>query len=123
MNLDQSLLSSFHYEIKKSKFISLIYQVNSKEEFEILYHLVKKEHHKARHICYVYQIGTIAKYYDDREPKGTAGKPLYQLVNQYQLDQIVIFVIRYFGGIKLGASGLIRAYVKSANEAIKQLKI
>lgn len=122
MNLDQSLLSSFHYEIKKSKFISLIYHINSKEEFEKLYHLIQQEHHKARHICYVYQIGAIAKYYDDGEPKGTAGKPLYQLVNQYQLDQIVIFVIRYFGGIKLGASGLIRAYVKSANEAIKQLK-
>lgn len=119
MNLNQSILSKFEYEIKKSKFIALVYELKTKNDFENIYKFIKEEYAKANHICYAYLVENTGKYYDAGEPKGTAGKPIYQLLMKLDLNQIAVFVIRYFGGIKLGSGNLIRSYVKSANEAIK----
>lgn len=110
-------------EIKKSKFISYKFNIKSKDDVKLLKEQLKSEHQKARHIVYAYlviengvQSGGMS---DDGEPSGTAGKPLYFLLERNKLNNCILFVVRYFGGIKLGASKLIRAYSKVANDEIK----
>ena len=113
-------ISTYKYEIKKSKFIAYFYLINSQEEATKVLSDLKKEHKKARHIPYAYKVKTTAKKSDDKEPNGTAGTPLYNLLENNHLENCLIAVVRYFGGIKLGAGGLLRAYVNAANNAIKR---
>ena len=114
------LISSYTLEIKKSKFISYYYEVNSKEEIDIVLDNLKKEHKKARHIPYAYKISNTAKKSDDKEPSNTAGTPIYNLIEKNNLENVLICVVRYFGGTKLGAGLLTRSYLNAANEAIKR---
>ena len=74
---------------------------------------LKKEHKKARHVCYAYRVGQKSKSNDDGEPKGTAGRPLLELLHKKELNNIALIVVRYFGGTKLGAGRLLRTYVQS----------
>lgn len=111
------LLNEITYEVKKSKFIGLYYEINSIEEVDDILNNLKKEHKKARHFPYAYKIGSKVKKTDDKEPANTAGTPIYNIIDKKQLDNVLIVVIRYFGGIKLGAGGLFRAYSKAASEA------
>ncbi len=115
------LVNTFTLEIKKSKFIAYYYIVNSKDEVDIILDDLKKEHKKARHIPYAYKIDNLIKKSDDKEPSNTAGTPIYNLIIQNNLNNVLICVVRYFGGIKLGAGPLMRAYLNSANEAIKKV--
>lgn len=113
------LLNSSEITIKKSKFIGLYYEINNVEEVnEILIHL-KKEHKKARHMPYAYKIDNNIKKSDDKEPSGTAGMPILNIIEKNKLNNCLIIIIRYFGGIKLGASGLLRAYNSAAKDTIK----
>ncbi len=114
------LLNTFTYEIKKSKFIAYYYEINSKEEAETILIDLKKEHKKARHIPYAYKVENTSKKSDDKEPSNTAGTPIYNLIERNNLNNCLIAVVRYFGGVKLGAGGLLRAYVHTAKEAIKK---
>ncbi len=114
------LIKEYTYEIKKSKFIGLNYQVNTKEEVEKILNNLRHEHKKARHIPYAYKIGAQAKKSDDKEPSNTAGSPIYNIIERKNLDNTLIIVIRYFGGTKLGAGGLTRAYGTTANEVTKE---
>ncbi|AWX42769.1 proline dipeptidase pepQ [Metamycoplasma cloacale] len=106
------------YEIKKSKFISYLFNINSKEEAKEILNNLRKEHPKAKHIVYAYLINNDLEisngYTDDREPKGVAGIPLYKLLENKNLTNKGIFIVRYFGGIELGKSNLLRAYLTSA---------
>lgn len=113
------LLNSYTYEIKKSKFIGLYYEVDTIEEVNLILEDVKKEHKKARHIPYAYKIDNNIKKTDDKEPSGTAGMPILNIIEKNNLNHTLIIVIRYFGGIKLGTGGLIRAYSTTAKEVIK----
>ena len=113
------LINTSTYEIKKSKFIAYYYQIDSKEEAEQILINIKKEHKKARHIPYAYKICSIVKKSDDKEPSGTAGSPIYQYIEREKLDNILLVVVRYFGGIKLGAGGLLRAYSNAIKEVLK----
>lgn len=113
------LINTFTYEIKKSKFISYYYEVNSKEEVDEILSNLKKEHKKARHIPYAYKIDNIVKKSDDKEPSNTAGTPIYNIIMNNNLNNIFICVVRYFGGIKLGSGLLTRTYLYSAKEVIK----
>lgn len=113
------LINTFTYEIKKSKFISYYYEVNSKEEVDEILSNLKKEHKKARHIPYAYKIDNIVKKSDDKEPSNTAGTPIYNIIINNNLNNTFICVIRYFGGIKLGSGLLTRTYLYSAKEVIK----
>lgn len=110
------LLNEYTLEIKKSKFIGLYYEVENIDEVQEILNELKKEHKKARHIPYAYKIGPIAKKSDDKEPGNTAGGPIYNIIERKNLNNCLIVVIRYFGGIKLGAGGLCRAYGNAANE-------
>lgn len=114
------LIKTVTIEIKKSKFIAYAYQVEEEEQAKQILENLKKEHKKAKHIPYAYIINQmIHKKSDDKEPSGTAGFPIYNLLVLNHLDNYLIAVVRYFGGIKLGASGLIRAYANAAKEVIK----
>ena len=104
-------------EIKKSKFIAYLYELNSLDETKQAIEKLRKEHKKANHICYayVYNKEVVAeKCSDDGEPKGTAGYPILNVIKMKKMSNVLVAVVRYFGGIKLGAGGLTRAYTKSA---------
>ncbi len=109
-------------EIKKSKFIGQLFDVFSQEEISNILQELKKEHKKATHICYAYRISQpfSEKAFDDGEPSGTAGKPILNVLQKQDKQNCLLVVIRYFGGIKLGAGGLVRAYSKTASETVKK---
>lgn len=113
------LINEYKYEIKKSKFIGLYYEVESVDEVNEILKELKTEHKKARHMPYAYKIGPLAKKSDDKEPSNTAGSPIYNMINTKNLDNVLIVVVRYFGGIKLGAGGLTRAYLEAAIKVIE----
>ena len=105
-----------------SKFISFAEPVQSADEAKAVIKKYQNQYHDARHVCWAYMIGTERNEYlssDNGEPSGTAGKPILGQINSFELTNIVIVVVRYFGGIKLGTSGLIVAYREAAAEAIK----
>ena len=109
------------YKEKMSKFISFAVPAASVEEAKEIIKLYQNEYHDARHVCWAYMIGTQRDQYlssDNGEPSGTAGKPILGQINSFNLTNIVIVVVRYFGGIKLGTSGLIEAYRAAAADAI-----
>ncbi len=105
-----NLLNTFTLEVKKSKFIAYYYEVSSKEDVKKIYETLKQEHKKARHIPYAYILENTAGKSDDKEPSGTSAMPIYQNLERQKETQKAIFVVRYFGGVKLGASGLTKAY-------------
>lgn len=110
-------------EIKKSKFISSYFEVKNAEDVSKILENIKKENKKATHVCYAYRIvgaEFLEKAFDDGEPSGTAGKPILNVIQKQNLSNVLIVVVRYFGGIKLGAGGLLRAYSKAASEAVKE---
>lgn len=114
------------FKDRGSKFIAYVYPV--KQELDVKFFLseLKKEHHGARHHCYAYRLGADKLNYitnDDGEPSGTAGKPIFGQIQSNDLTDILIVVVRYFGGTLLGTGGLINAYRNAAAEAIKNNKI
>ena len=113
------LINTYTLEIKKSKFMAYYYEVNSKEEIDEIINNLKKEHKKSRHIPYAYKIDNLIKKSDDKEPANTAGTPIYNIIMQNNLNNTLICVVRYFGGIKLGVGLLTRSYLKIAKEVIK----
>lgn len=113
------LIGESFLEIKKSKFYGLLYEINSIEEVDEILESLKKEHKKAKHFPYAYKINNTAKKTDDKEPSGTCGTPLLNVLERNNLNSHLLVVIRYFGGIKLGAGPLLRSYSKTANEVIK----
>lgn len=114
---------SAEFEIKKSKFISHIKNVESEESAREFIQLMKKKYFDATHNCSAWVIGDKQKSNDDGEPGGTAGNPILENIKKNNLINICIVVTRYFGGIKLGAGGLIRAYSHAASLAISAAKI
>ena len=111
--------SVFQIDIMKSKFISILCPISSQEDVETLLKEVKKEYPKARHYIYAYILDQKQKSNDDGEPSGTAGKPTLELLNNQNLTNCLLITVRYFGGIKLGASRLLRTYLDSAIGAVK----
>lgn len=103
-------------EIKRSRFIGQVYHVETQEAIEAILLQIRKAHYKATHVCYAAVLAPTAdrpqwqKASDDGEPSGTAGKPMLEVILNAGLQNILVIVIRYFGGIKLGAGGLVRAY-------------
>ena len=111
-------------EIKKSRFICHVKRVYSEEEARTFIAAIKKEHYKATHNCSAFVIGEksdIKRTSDDGEPSGTAGVPMLGVLEKHGLTNLCVVVTRYFGGIKLGAGGLIRAYAGSVALAIKEI--
>lgn len=108
---------------KKSKFITYAFSLNKEEDVLKYLKDLRQEHKKATHICYAYNYFGHSKYNDDNEPSGTAGSPILNVIMKNNLTNILIVVVRYFGGIKLGAGGLTRTYSNCASEIIKRENI
>jgi len=109
------------YKEKGSKFIASAFTVTSEEEVKAALAKVKKDYYDARHHCYAYMIGPDKACFrssDDGEPSGTAGKPILNQILSKDVTNVCVIVVRYFGGIKLGVSGLINAYKTAAREAL-----
>ena len=114
------------YTEKRSKFIATALPVRTVEEVKAYLETWQKKYYDARHICYAYMLGYERKDFranDNGEPSGTAGKPILVQINSNELTDILLIVVRYFGGIKLGTSGLIVAYRTAAAEAIAAASI
>ena len=106
--------------INKSKFISIITKVETIDEVKDKLKEIKKKYKGATHYCYAYIINGYQKCSDDKEPSGTAGLPILNILKTNELNYILCVVVRYFGGIKLGAGGLVRAYSSSVKEVINK---
>jgi len=114
------------FKDKGSKFISFAFPVISEDEIREIIHSIKKEHHSARHHCYAWRLGhekLLFRANDDGEPSSTAGKPILGQIQSHDLTNILIVVVRYFGGILLGTNGLINAYRNAATDAVNQAEI
>jgi uncharacterized YigZ family protein len=121
-----SALSTGIYKEKGSKFFAYALPVFSDDDIKEQIEWVKKEHPKARHHCFAFRLGMDKNQYranDDGEPSGTAGKPILGQIDSFGLTNIIIIVVRYFGGTKLGVSGLIHAYRQSSIDALEQAEI
>ncbi|KRU22508.1 YigZ family protein [Psychrobacter piscatorii] len=115
-------------EIKKSEFIAYAYPVISREEAMFHVEQLRERYPDARHFCWGYIIGdpdntTSAGFDDDGEPSGTAGRPILNVLQHKSIGNVIIIVVRYFGGIKLGAGGLTRAYAGSAQAAVDEMTL
>lgn len=106
---------------KKSKFLGFLLSCQTENEIKDALEFLKQEHKKATHICWAGRLKSpfYEKTVDDGEPSGTAGRPILNVLQKKEMQNVAIFVVRYFGGIKLGAGGLVRAYSKVAGELVK----
>ena len=111
--------NEYTFVIKNSKFISRVHKIESEQEINNYLEQAKKDYPNATHYCYAYILDTIKKESDDGEPSKTAGLPILQVLEKNELNYVLCIVIRYFGKIKLGANGLIRAYTKAATNCLE----
>jgi len=114
------------FKDRGSKFLAFAYPVTNEQEIKQIQEQLRSEYHDARHHCYAYMLGPEKLVYranDDGEPSSTAGKPILGQIRSFDLTNILIVVIRYFGGTKLGVSGLIHAYKTASEEALKSANI
>ncbi|MCS4240319.1 YigZ family protein [Myroides odoratus] len=114
------------YKEKNSKFFGYAFPIKKEEQVKEILDQIKKVHYNARHWCYAFQLGTDPVYYranDDGEPSNTAGAPIYGQIQSFDLTDILIVVVRYFGGVKLGVGGLITAYRAAAQMALEEADI
>ena len=113
------------YKEKGSRFIAIALPLDSPDDARELLERIRKEYHDARHHCYAYKTGKEKpefRYNDDGEPSGTAGKPIFGQIESFGMTNILIVVVRYFGGVKLGTGGLIQAYRAAARDALENAK-
>lgn len=114
------------FKEKSSKFFGYAFPISSEEDVKIILENLKKQHHTARHFCYAYQLGFLEKRVrvnDDGEPSNSAGMPIFGQIQAFELTNVLVVSVRYFGGTKLGVGGLMSAYKISAQQALKASKI
>ena len=114
------------FKDKNSKFFGYAFPVNSEDDVKLRLQEIKKQQHSARHWCYAYQLGTeqiVYRVNDDGEPNNSAGQPIYGQIKAAGLTEVLIVVVRYFGGVKLGVGGLIQAYRTAASMALDEAEI
>lgn len=114
------------FKDKNSKFYGYAFPVTTENEIKVHIENIKKEHYAARHWCYAYQLGTETIQYranDDGEPNNSAGMPIYGQIQSFEVTNVLVIVVRYYGGVKLGVGGLINAYRTGAQLALEAAKI
>lgn len=109
--------------INKSRFINYLIRIKTIDDIDFYLNEIKNIEPNATHYCYAYILGAIKHFSDDGEPSGTAGMPILNVLESNNLDYVLSVTVRYFGGIKLGAGGLVRAYTKSVTECLKNASI
>lgn len=116
-------ITTYKWIIKKSEFICTLIPCNNEEEIDKIIHQYQEKYHDATHNCIAYIVGNQKRANDNGEPSGTAGLPMLDVLEKNNLTNIIAIVTRYFGGIKLGAGGLTRAYRQSVADALKEADI
>lgn len=114
------------YKEKGSKFLAFAYPVQNEDEIRTHVEALKKKYHDARHHCFAWELGTDGMNFrmnDDGEPSGTAGKPILGQIHSHEVTNVLVVVVRYFGGVKLGTGGLVQAYKTAAADALDQAEI
>jgi uncharacterized YigZ family protein len=114
------------FKDRGSRFLGYVFPVSDEQEIKEIIAKIKKEHHGARHHCYAWRLGQEMEYFrsnDDGEPSGTAGRPILGQIQSRELTNILVIVVRYFGGILLGTNGLINAYKQAAADALNNTEI
>lgn len=114
------------FKEKGSKFFGYAFPISSEEDVKMILENLKKQHHTARHFCYAYQLGILEKRVrvnDDGEPSNSAGMPIYGQIQAFELTNILVVSVRFFGGTKLGVGGLMSAYKISAQQALEASKV
>ncbi|MAB49764.1 MAG: YigZ family protein [Flavobacteriaceae bacterium] len=114
------------FKDKNSKFIGYAFHVENEDQIKTHIEEVKKEHYSARHWCYAYQLGTETTTFranDDGEPNNSAGMPIYGQIQSFEVTNVLVIVVRYYGGVKLGVGGLINAYKTGAQFALEASEI
>lgn len=117
--------AEFLYEEKKSKFFSYYFQIDVADEIEQILKNVRADNKKATHVCFAVKFAGdnfVCKCSDDGEPSGTAGRPILNVLEKQNRKNCMVVVVRYFGGIKLGAGGLVRAYTKAAAGVLGEVR-
>lgn len=109
--------------INKSRFIGYLIKVNDKESIENELNRIKERYKDATHVCYAYVLDNVKRFSDDNEPSGTAGMPILNVLESNNLNHVLGVVVRYFGGIKLGAGGLVRAYSNCCSMCVNESEI
>ena len=125
-NTLEKAVENILFKEKNSKFIGYAYPITSENEVKTHLENLKKEHFSARHWCYAYQIGTETLRFranDDGEPSNSAGMPIYGQIQSFEITNVLIIVVRYFGGVKLGVGGLISAYKTTAQLTLEEADI
>ena len=125
-NTIDTAVENILFKEKNSKFIGYAYPITSENEVKTHIENLKKEHFSARHWCYAYQIGTETLRFranDDGEPSNSAGMPIYGQIQSFEITNVLIVVVRYFGGVKLGVGGLISAYKTTAQLTLEEANI
>jgi len=115
-----------HFKDRNSKFIGYAYPLQSEDQVKEIVDSLKKKHHKARHWCFAWQIGIDSKKFrvsDDGEPNNSAGQPIYGQILSKELTNVLVVIVRYFGGTKLGVGGLVNAYKSAAQLALESSQI
>ncbi|MCL2048617.1 MAG: YigZ family protein [Defluviitaleaceae bacterium] len=107
--------------VKKSRFVAYAAKISAEAEVKAYIAEITRQHKKARHTTFAYALPNVVKYSDDGEPRGTAGLPLLTSIQRRNMENTVVVVVRYFGGVLLGKGGLIRAYGKAAGMALEAL--
>ena len=113
--------SHYEIEIKKSRFICYLHKCDTEADAKAFIQQIRRQHPDARHHCYAFIIGEhheLMRSSDDGEPHGTAGVPMLECLKKHEVEQIVAVTVRYFGGVLLGAGGLVRAYSQSVSQAL-----
>ena len=118
LSLKENIEYTSEIVIDKSRFLGYAKRVETPEQAQEYIKQIKQKHSDARHIVYAYRLFDNSKSTDDGEPSGTAGRPILEYLNHKEIYQVVMIVVRYFGGIKLGTGGLVRAYTGSAMETL-----
>ena len=121
-----NISSDYLLKEKQSKFYGYSFPVSDTKKIKSFIALLQKKHHNARHFCYAYKIGfedPVFRVNDDGEPRNSAGMPIYGQIQSYNLTNVLIVIVRYFGGIKLGVGGLVSAYKECAKKTLESNKI
>ena len=124
--IKEKVVGEGYYTEKRSKFLAFAHHVESVDEVKEIIKLYRKKYYDARHVCYAYMLGSDRLEFranDDGEPSSTAGKPILGQINSLELTNILIIVVRYYGGVNLGTSGLIVAYREAAADALAHAEI
>lgn len=123
LSVDRDIVIKNEIQEKKSRFLTFCKYVETSEEAESFYRKLKMEYKDARHVVFAYRLITTSRCTDDGEPSGTAGKPILDILEKENVYNIIVCVVRYFGGVKLGAGPLLRVYASSAKGVLGDLRV